>query len=330
MTVKARRLSRALVALALSATQAVSVAAAAQDADSSVRDAGKHFQRGVALYGEADYRAALVEFKRAYAQSPNVAVLYNVGETEFQLQDYAAALTTFRRYLAEAAPTEVHHAEVENNVEVLRSRVGHLNITTVPGGADITIDDQLIGKTPLDEAVLVSIGHRKVTASMAGRQPVVRYVDVAAEDNVAVTLPFAASAGAPGDEGTLRASLTADSSPPSHLGPTLRIAGWVATGVLAGGALTFGLLAEKAGSDLKNARNTYPTTASTLNHDASVATTYSIVADSLTVAAIVVGGITLYSTFSSASSSSSPPARGASSGARVMLGPASARFDMTF
>jgi tetratricopeptide (TPR) repeat protein len=323
----ARCLSTALFAVALTAAQTISIPAAAQDMDASARDAGKHFQRGVALYGEADYRGALVEFKRAYAQSPNVAVLYNVGETEFQLQDYAAALTTFRRYLAEAPSTETHHAEVENNVEVLRSRVGHLSITTVPQGADITIDDQLVGKTPLDEALLVSIGHRKVTAAMAGRQPVVRFVDVAAEDNVAVTLAFAVAAGGLDDpsRGPLR-----EASPPSHAGPTLRAVGWIATGVLVGGAVTFGLLAEKASSDLKTARDRFPTTATTLNHDASLASTYAIVADSLTIAAIVVGGITLFSTLSSSSSSAGAPARGSWGTTRVMLGPASARLDMTF
>ena len=328
MTVSARRLSTALFAVVLTASQTISAPSAAQDVDVSARDAGKHFQRGVALYGEADYRGALVEFKRAYAQSPNVAVLYNVGETEFQLQDYASALTTFRRYLAEAASTETHHAEVENNVEVLRSRVGHMSITTVPPGADITIDDQLVGKTPLDEAVLVSIGHRKVTASMPGRQPVVRFMDVAAEDNVAVTLPFAVAAAGLDEDGSHPAPREA--GPSSHAGPTLRIVGWVATGVLVGGAVTFGLLAEKSGSDLKTARDTFPTTASTLNHDASLASTYAIVADSLTVAAIVVGGITLYSTLSSSSSSAGSPARGSWGTTRVMLGPASARLDMTF
>jgi tetratricopeptide (TPR) repeat protein len=322
--VLARRLSTAVFAVALTVTT-ISIPAAAEDADLSTRDAGKHFQRGVALYGEADYRGALVEFRRAYAQSPNVAVLYNVGETEFQLQDYAAALTTFRRYLAEAPSNEAHHAEVENNVEVLRSRVGHMNITTVPPGADITVDDQPVGKTPLDEAVLVSIGHRKVTAAMAGRQPVVRFMDVAAEDNVAVTLPFAVAAGGLDDPSRLT-----EASPPSHLGPTLRIVGWVATGLLAGGAVTFGVLAEKAGSDLKVARATFPTTAATLNHDASVASTNALVADSLAIAAIAIGGITLFSTIASSSSSASAPARGSWGTTRVMLGPASARFDMTF
>jgi hypothetical protein len=60
-------------------------------------------------------------------------------------------------------------------------------------------------------------------------------------------------------------------------------------------------------------------------------TTYSIVADSLTAAAVLVGGITLYSTLSSSSSPSSK--RGSRDGApatRLSLGPGSAHFEMTF
>ena len=94
------------------------------------REAARHFERGVALYGEADYRGALVEFKRTAALIPNPAVLYNIGETEYQLQEYASALTTFERYLKEAGPGDSHRAEVEGNVQALRVRVGHVIITT--------------------------------------------------------------------------------------------------------------------------------------------------------------------------------------------------------
>ena len=44
---------------------------AARAADPNLREADKHFQHGVSLYVEADYRAALVEFTRAYALAPN-------------------------------------------------------------------------------------------------------------------------------------------------------------------------------------------------------------------------------------------------------------------
>ncbi|MGO8997977.1 MAG: PEGA domain-containing protein [Polyangiaceae bacterium] len=307
---------------------ALFASSAGADDGASVRDAAKHFQRGVTLYGEADYRAALVEFKRAYATAPNVAVLYNVGETEYQLQDYASALTTFERYLGEATASESHRGEVESTLEILRARVGHLTITTTPPGADITLDDTAVGRTPYDKALLVSIGRRKVVASMAGRSPVSRYVDVAADDNVSVTLVLSAESTASTIAVPQAPAPKVEPESTGNTGATLRTIGWITTGASAVGAVTFGLLAMKASSNLEAARASYPTTSATLNGDASLTTTYSILADSLTAAAILIGGVTLYSTLSSSAPTASK--RGSAGATRVSLGPGSVRFEMTF
>ncbi len=183
----------------------------AQDADSPSNDAGRHFRRGVDLYGEADYAGALVEFKRAYALAPSASALFNVGEAQYQLQDYAGALKTFRRFLAEFGPGEGHRSEVERNIDVLRTRVGHVAITTTPAGADVSIDDQPAGKTPLGESVLVSVGRRKIVASMPGRAPVTRTIEVAAGDELEVSLPFAATS----ELGPAPSATPADGSPPA-------------------------------------------------------------------------------------------------------------------
>lgn len=313
------------LALALGA---VAVHASPAHADDP-RQASKHFQRGVALYGEADYRAALVEFRRAYALAPNPAVLYNVGETQYQLQDYAAALTTFEHFLAETAPGDGHRTEVESDLEVLRARVGHVNVTTVPPGADVTIDDQPAGKTPIDRPLLVSIGHRKVVATMTGRPSVTRYVDVAADDNLSVTLQLPDPVDPPAAPAhSDYSSHSVDMAPPSHGGSTLRVLGWTTTGILAAGAVSFGILALRESHDLEAERSTFPASAQALNHDASLTTTYSIVADSLTAGALVIGGATLFSTLLSGSSST--PTRGMNGTTQVMLGPASAHLVMTF
>jgi tetratricopeptide (TPR) repeat protein len=333
MIMRPRRPRIIICILALAVTALQAKAAAAQDGG-AMREAGKHFQRGVALYGEADYRAALVEFKRAYATSPNVAVLYNVGETEYQLQDYAGALTTFERYLTEAGASEPHRGEVEGTMDVLRARVGHLTITTTPPGADIAVDDQGVGRTPFDRSLLVSIGRRKVVASMTGRPSVSRYVDVAADDNVSVALPLPAAE--PSTAGLLHdpssASRTETAASAGSTAATLRTLGWVVTGASAAGAITMGLLAMKESNDLQAARASYPTSSAILNHDASLTTTYSIVADSLTAAAVLIGGITLYSTLSSSPSAASK--RGSNgngiASTRLTLGPGSARFELTF
>ena len=297
------------------------------DDPSTSRDAGKHFQRAVALYNEADYRAALVEFKRAYAISPNAAVLYNIGEAEYQLQDYAAALVTFEHFLAESGPAETRRAEVENNVEVLRARVGHLTVTTVPAGADVSVDDIGAGRTPLDKSILVSIGHRKVTASLPGRPPNLalrrrrgrrqrgRHAAVAA----AARRRARRASGPPSSRPTRRRLRT----PPRRSVPNE----WIGAGALAAGAATFGVLAIRESSELRDARASFPTSAATLSHDSSMTSTYSTLADSLGAAALVVGGIALVSTLT-ASSPSTTGTNGA--GTRLMLGPTSARLQVTF
>jgi hypothetical protein len=127
-----------------------------------------------------------------------------------------------------------------------------------------------------------------------------------------------------------RTTLPNEVPPASHSsGSALRVVGWIATGALAAGAVTFGLLANREADDLKHARDTFPTTSAQLNHDANLTTTYSVVADALTAAAVVVGGITLFSTVSSLSSTGGSMGKG-TGGARIVFGLASARMEFSF
>jgi tetratricopeptide (TPR) repeat protein len=294
--------------------------------DAVTVEAGNHFRRGVQLYGEADYAGSLVEFKRAYALVPSSAALYNAGEAQYQLQDYAGALRTFLRFLNEYGPTERHGADVESSVEVLRGRVGHIGVITVPAGAEVSVDDQPAGKTPLDQRLLVSVGHRKVTAMLPGHAPATRFVDVAAGDDVSVTLDLLPLG-----------SVAVPAAPPIHdrnavpetktssRGPSaLRTVGWVFTAAFAAGAASFGGLALRESGDLKMARNTFPASPATLQDESDRTRVYSILADSFTAAAIVVGAVTLWSTLTPSGS------HGAETTARVDLTPSSVNFAATF
>jgi hypothetical protein len=307
----------------------------AQTSDAA-REAGQHFRRGVELYGEANYAGALVEFKRAYALASSSTALYDIGETQFQLQDYAGALQTFKKFLAEFGPGENHHAEVEAGVQVLATRVGHLRVTSVPAGADVAVDDEAIGKTPLAEPLLVSVGHRKVVASMPGREPVTRYVDVAAGDEADVTLalPEPVQVAPPSFPSTEHGAAPAVGPPRWHASSTLVTAGWITTGALAAAAGTFGLLAIHESDELKQARaGLQPAVpsgsnpAAPVDQDAHEVRVFAAVADSLTIAAIVSGGLSLYWTLSSLSA---PHNTGAAPATRISFGPASARFETTF
>lgn len=290
--------------------QTVAPTARAQDANSQ-KEAGVHFQRAVTLYSEADYRAALVEFKRAYELAPNVTVLYNLGETYYQLQNYAEALTTFERFLAEGGTQ--HKAEVENAVSVLKTRVGKLDITTASPGWEITIDDEVVGKTPLAKPVAVSIGRRRLAANKPGETPVSRLVEVAAGETAAINLAGAGGAAKPGDG-------TDTQAPPSGSdrgGNGLIIAGWVGTGALAAGAVVTGILASSKSSSLKDARATFPADKADLDSKASSVKTLALVTDILGASAIILGGVTLYFTLTKPSSTTT--ARLGTSGSRLLL-----------
>ena len=63
--------------------------------------AGKHFEKGVELFNNGDYEAALVEFEAAYEAHPHYAVRYNLGITLYKLHRYGAAVGQIEKYLVE-------------------------------------------------------------------------------------------------------------------------------------------------------------------------------------------------------------------------------------
>lgn len=290
-------------------------------------DAGKHFRRGVDLYGEANYSGALVEFKRAYVLAPTSAALYDVGETEFQLQYYADALKTFRRFLAEYGPNEHHRADVENSIQVLASRVGVIRVRTVPEGADVALDDQAVGKTPLAEPLLASIGRRKVVASIPGRPPATQYIDLAAGDDVVVSLdlsPPPEALAVPPSREVPQLPPPAVAVRPDSSAMFRRVA-WIAASSAGAAAITFGALAVWQADALAQARRGL-TTSATLEHHANLATTFAVLADSLGAVALLTGGVTVYLTVQS----SEARRRSTAGAGRVTIGPDSVFFETNF
>ena len=292
----------ALVAACVSlAAYALSGNAHAQSAPppdaASMKEAGVHFQRAVALYGEADYRAALVEFKRAQEIAPSTTVLYNLGQTEYQLQNYAAALTSFERYLAEGGTN--HKSDVQAAIGVLKTRVGNVDVTTPTPGWDVSVDDEPVGRTPFGKPMLVSIGRRKIGATKLGETPVTRIVEVGAGDTVPVAIGSTATPPRTGQD-------VSPADEHSSRGTWLTI-GWIGTGALAVGATVTGIVALSSASKLKDARNTFPANQSDIDSKGSTTTTFAVLTDVLGASAIVLGGVTLYFTLSKPSAS--PPAR---------------------
>ncbi len=303
-------------------------------ADKAV-DADAHFRQGVSLYKEQSFAAALVEFRKAYAILPDWHVLYNIGITELELKDDAGALNALGRYLHEASGiSEKRKEDVEAQVERLRDRVGTLAVSVNRAGAEVTIDDVSVGKSPLPGPIVVNVGPRRVVATLPGGQEASRVVDVASRDRVAVDLAFAeesapSAATAPLPEPPRPPPVAApppvpEEPPPAHRADSLWV-GFVTTGALAAGGAVTGILALKARSDAEADASQLGVSASTLQDANAQKRTLAAVTDALLGSAIVAGGVTLYFALRH------PGRRAASSAAfSVSLAPTAASLSVGF
>jgi hypothetical protein len=285
--------------------------------------AGEHFDRGVELYRAGAFDAALAEFRRAHELVSSYAVLYNIGQTSYQLHDFAGALAAFEKYLSDGGkevPAQ-RAAEVQKDMQRLRSLVATVDVQINEPGADVLFDEGFVGKAPLVGPLTVNPGRHKVSAQLPGRDTISSWVNVASKDAVGVRLefpnPLARVPVASAAPATAPTSTQHPMQQPSGFASALPWIGWGVTGGLVVGTIVIGSLALKASSDLKQERESVPTSRQTLDDRSSTAGRWALAADILGGAALVAGGVSLYLTLSRPHPSEQPP----SPQARVQVGP---------
>ena len=70
------------------------------DSPAAVAEAREQFTRGLRLYREGSLEASLAELEKAVELAPSYRLQYNIGQVQFELGNYVAAMHAFRRYLA--------------------------------------------------------------------------------------------------------------------------------------------------------------------------------------------------------------------------------------
>jgi len=223
-------------------------------AQATARRAKQHFERGVQRYEEGDFKAALLEFELAYEALPHAAVLYNIGVTQVEVQDFAGAYVSLQRYLVEsnqASISEERRSRVEHQMEVLETKVGHVDIRTEPHGSEVWINGVLVGTTPA--AVALNTGFAAIEVSHDGHETRRERVMVLAGK----TFELIGSLAPTTTVTTTTAAPTKDSDRSAALQRRLR-ATWVFTGVSAAaivGGTAAGLIALTADSSLNDELN---------------------------------------------------------------------------
>jgi tetratricopeptide (TPR) repeat protein len=263
-----------------------------------IEEARQRYERGRRLFDAGQHDAALAELERAYQLAPTPALLYNIGLVHVERGDAASAVRTFERFVAEVTdPADKRRTEVEKRLEDLKVRVARLRIQVSQPGAELSVDDVVVGLSPLSEPWLVNVGRHRIVATKQGRSTA-RVVTVAGGDVAEVTLDLEPPpTEAPPPEPVIR---SAPRPAPGHVDkPTAERTprplwiGWAVAGTLTAAAVSTGVAAWLTAQDFDELQATrgVPLADLEASHDRLRALT--ITTDVLGAAAVVATGVTL-------------------------------------
>jgi hypothetical protein len=192
------------------------------------------YTKGQQLFRQGSFADAQRTFEDAYMAVPNPIVLLSIAECQVRSEQYAAAVTTLRRYLDERKDAP-DRAQVEAQITKLEGKPAFLTVETTPPGAIIFVDGQDTAKlTPAD--LELSPGDHVIAVQIEGFQRAEQHVKlvIGQKDKLSLALPEVAPAAPPP---------VAERRP--YDGGRERnkyLPVWVATGVAVAGVVTGSLL----------------------------------------------------------------------------------------
>ena len=143
-------------------------------------EAEGYFRRGYERYSRQEYDGALAMFLKARRIYPSFKIDLNIGYTLDALGRRAEAAGTFQRFLARASgEVDVKVARrVRQRLQALNLVLARVEITCDVRGAEVSVDGQRVGLTPLQHKVYLKPGPHGVQVSKAGRVLFRRTVDL--------------------------------------------------------------------------------------------------------------------------------------------------------
>lgn len=268
---------RAHVAALLLALAPIASLAPSADAQTAKDDpftdmARQRFQEGVKLYDQGKYEEARAAFLQAYALKKHPAVLLNLAQSELRSNHPVESARHFSQFLRENPNADdAERKAAQDGLAAARARTARLDIRVNVAGADVFVDDELVGRSPLPEPVDALAGDRKIEVKMPGYSTAQISANgrIGKVETVNVSLSGDNGAAAPVPAATGQPAETEPAEPSSDHGVSLSTEGrkpffeWVkddkvawatggATVVGLGLGLAFTLAANKASNNADN------------------------------------------------------------------------------
>jgi hypothetical protein len=197
---------RVLISLIVTASLSVTLNALALDGPKSAAPipapklldhADELFEQGATAYDAGRFPEALAKLEQAWELKRTHDIAGNLGVVELKLGKYPEAATHLAWALKHFPPTESDQARqgFQKEADRARAQSGTLRIRVNVAGAEVSVNGQSIGKSPLSEGVYVAAGSVNVVARHDGYADVQQAVAVPKGESRDVSLVLAATDG---------------------------------------------------------------------------------------------------------------------------------------
>lgn len=170
------------------------LAAAEASAQTPAVEARAAFQQGVQQYAEQHYAEALESFRHAYRVRPHPTVLVNIANCYMGLGQPQQAITTFERYLSDpsTSPTPAQRTEIENALATARRQLASVQVLVQPSGAEVYLDGDMIGTSPLSRPLQTGPGPHVLEARVGNGASLQHQIRLEPGGTLTVTLDLVA------------------------------------------------------------------------------------------------------------------------------------------
>jgi len=137
---------------------------------SGMEKSKEYFERGIILYKAGDYKGALENFLTSYDLRPHPKLKYNIGLCYLKLGFTARALNEWQGFISKEK-YDIEPEIADSLSEIMATvvvTVGKLLVNVDVDGADVTVDGESFGESPLGRPVFVEPGKHVVTVTGPG------------------------------------------------------------------------------------------------------------------------------------------------------------------
>lgn len=139
-------------------------------ADSLTGPAKTEYDLGKILYRDGDFAGAVVKFSHAHELSNDPRLLWNIAACEKNLRRYVRVLALLERYKSDGKDvlSEADQQEAQGLIDAIKPFISTVTVVVNEPDAEVSIDGQAAGKTPLAEPLKVDMGNRLFKVAKPG------------------------------------------------------------------------------------------------------------------------------------------------------------------